>query len=178
MEAKAEIRDISESICFICLDNTSDDNTTYIKKFMSIPCSCRWASHVNCYEEWIKTTDMICPYCRLYDDYTFENNDADDDNNVIMEPPRLRRQQLLHEIQIQGQHQHQPQHQPQHQHMFINQAGNGNRYQIFFILRCIDVVGNGIIIFMVYFILIYYFTTLSKKILIDYYSPLEPMVFH
>lgn len=174
---EAEIRDISESMCFICLENTPDSDTLYIKKFMGIPCSCGWASHIKCYEEWIQITDMICPYCRLYDDYTFDDEDNDIGNGVGNNEQRLRPlpAQEPPQVQHQAQFQLQPQQRP---HILMNQDVHRNEYQVFFILRCIDFVGNGILIVLIYFILMYYFMSISKNFYIKEYNPLQPMNFY
>lgn len=159
-----------EIICFICLDKTVAFNTKFIKEFLNIPCNCGWSSHLECYEEWAKTTDMICPYCRLRDDSDYDDSDDEE-----------------WDMRLQQRHLAQQQPQPQQQQQFhqlnpvnpaIIEIVNRNRLQMIFMIRCVDVVGGLIGVLILYTIFCVMFFALKKSFFVKNYNPLHPIEFY
>jgi len=151
-----------ELTCFICLDNVHSVDTNFIKAFMGLPCKCGWNSHIKCYEEWAKTTETICPYCLLRDDYKyddFEDDDEDNENNNI-------------QVNNQLQHQLQP------NNIAFLEIVNRNRLNMVFLIHTIDIGGFCALIIFIYCVIVYlHFLLIKKKVIIDY-NDLYPMNFY
>lgn len=134
---------IDESICFICLDRTSTIETAFIRDFLTIPCKCAWASHVFCYEEWAKTTDMICPYCRLKDDYNYFDNDEDVGQEQEQLPPPPNNQEI--------------------ENIGLVEVMNRNRLNLILMIRCVDISGFIFIIMILYILLTFMNLTIKNN---------------
>lgn len=142
----------NDNICFICLDKTSDIDTKFIRDFMSIPCNCGWSSHIKCYEEWTKTTDMICPYCRLKYNYNY------DEYNI--QQPRIQIDERIP------------------QNVAIVEIVNRNRLHGIFIIRCVNMFGTIFLILFIYCLIFSFMFSVSKIWYIKNYSPLQPIEFY